>query len=104
MQFEILQIETYDVVRKFREVLDSFQRMYTTDTHILMTPTDSCVKNALQYGGRAEGHVRGAQIPLNNLLTNELDPQHFTAHDFMYFIQKWMAYTPNWMRLNWEVN
>lgn len=92
--------EVYDMVYKFREVVDKFQEDKGTERPILMTEAYTNATEYVKYFKSADGKRLGSQMPFNFALISDLN-RYSSAEDFKKIIDDKIKSVPKGTRLNW---
>lgn len=96
------QPEMYEIVYKFREVADQYQKDHGGYRRILMTEAYANATEYPKYFVSSDGKRLGSEMPFNFALTKDLD-RYSTAAEFKEIIDKKIQSVPKPYRLNWVI-
>ncbi|XP_055540586.1 maltase 2-like isoform X2 [Wyeomyia smithii] len=94
--------EVYDMVYKWRTLLDDWSQSHGGPTRIMMTEAYANISFTMKYYQTADGTRRGSHLPFNFLLITDLT-EASTAADFVFIINKWLTYMPRNRDANWVI-
>ncbi|XP_058058427.1 maltase 1-like [Anopheles bellator] len=92
--------ETYEVIARWRTVLDDFVRQKGGDAVIMMTEAYANLTMTLKYYESEDGLQQRAHFPFNFVMIEELG-EGSTAHDFKFVIDRWLENLPRGKTTNW---
>lgn len=92
--------EMYEMVYKFREIVDQFQANNGGERRILMTEAYTNATEYVKYFKSEDGKKVGSQMPFNFVLIEDLK-RHSTAAEFEMKINEKIHSVPEGTRLNW---
>ncbi|XP_058816116.1 maltase 1-like [Topomyia yanbarensis] len=94
------QPETYEVIARWRNVLDEYVKNNGREEVIMFTEAYSNLTSTMKYYQSRDGTQQRAQLPINFSLTQKLN-QNSTAYDIKRLIDEWMAKMPAGKVANW---
>lgn len=98
-----MQLELYDLIYSWRDVLDDWQKTHGGETKIMMTEAYANITFTMKYYHSDDGTRKGSHMPFNFLMITDLN-KFSKAQDFVYVISKWMNYMPAGETANWVVS
>lgn len=95
--------ENFDLLHRFREVVDDFYEKHGGTRPILMTEAYSNETEYVKYYGSKDGLKKGGQIPLNFVLLHIFNDKSITVSDYKKAIDNRIAIINNRKGINWSI-
>lgn len=95
------QDETYEMVYKWRQLVDDFAASYALDPIVLMTESFEPIDLNMRYYGN--GSVDGSHVPFNFELIKVVNVNS-TAEDYKTIVEQWLDKMPTSYQANWVVS
>ncbi|XP_053692700.1 maltase 2-like [Sabethes cyaneus] len=94
--------EVYDMVYKWRSLLDDWTQAHGGPAKIMMTEAYANITFTMKYYQSTDGTRSGSHLPFNFLLITDLT-EASSAQDFVFTINKWLTYMPRNRDANWVI-